>query len=422
MDLIFARKELLDASLDPDVLGASYEEQWQDNLRALAKRALVTAGVNERVPFVLEADGTVDLGLAELFRTFAGQTSGRTTMSSYAHHAMRLIRYASQQGLSIAEIRPAHLTSYRRIRNASGIEPISWNSEAAALKSFFDAAVLLEIRPDNPCNFPTLVWYNKGAQVDPKEPDFITLADFQTFRDMGLAYGRYGLRNVAFANLLLTSGMRLDEGNEYLASWLPDPDLVTNAPGHSLRHKVTPNAAKGHKARFVRITKTAFDDMRMYADLLREDQIAIASEKGKYAKVPPDAFWLNQEGLPMGEIGWGDVFRRATKRTGIKATPKTLRHTCAVYLLSRLLKNSLLSLSDAQDEARKMRGSSKADIYKSIFGDPLRKVQKYLGHKRYETTFIYLDVLGSHQGIDDEALAVFDGVIGTEESYSDVAF
>jgi hypothetical protein len=49
-------------------------------------------------------------------------------------------------------------------------------------------------------------------------------------------------------------------------------------------------------------------------------------------------------------------------------------------------------------------------------------VQKYLGHKSYETTFVYLDVLGSHKGLNDEDLAVFDKVIGAEESYDDVAF
>lgn len=421
MDLIFTRKELLDARLDVEILGAPYEALWHERLSSLSKRALITAGVNDRVPFVLAADGSVDVDLADLFRTFSGQTSGRTTMFSYAQHAIRLVRYLTELGSSVANVGPAQLATYRRMRNASGIEPISWNSEAAALKSLFDAAVLLGLRRDNPCNFPTLIWYNKGAQAEAKEPDFITLAQFQRFRDEGLAFGRYGLRNVAFSNLLLTSGMRLDEGNEYLSEWLPDARVLERAPGQSLKHIITAEAAKGHRSRSVRVSKAAYDSMRMYGNLLRKDQVATAITKCKY-DVAPEKFWLNQEGLPMGEIGWGDVFRRASKRTGIKATPKTLRHTCAVYLLSRLLRNSLMTASEAHDEAQKMRGSSPSDIYKSIFGDPLRKVQKYLGHKSYETTFIYLDILGSHQGIDDDELAVFDKVIGTEEDYSDVAF
>ncbi|MDF2496341.1 hypothetical protein [Sphingomonas sp.] len=123
----------------------------------------------------------------------------------------------------------------------------------------------------------------------------------------------------------------------------------------------------------------------------------------------------------MGEIGWGDVFRQASKRTKIKATPKTLRHTGAVYLLSSLIRKTL-SAAETQREAEKVKGASTPQIYNSIFGDPLRKVQRYLGHARYETTFIYLDVLGSHKGLDDEDLAIFDKVIGTEESYDDVAF
>lgn len=421
MDLIFTRKELLDVDLDPSILGPGCEEAWCNSLRVIAKRALVTAGATDRVPFILCNDGTIDTKLAELFRTFTGQTYGRTTMASYGPHAMRLVRYLAERGLELSSVRPADLAAYRRLRNASGIEAVSWNSEAAALKSFFDAAVLLDIRPDNPCTFPTLVWYNKGGAVDRKAPDFITLADFQRFRDEGLANGRYGLRNAAFANLLLTSGMRLDEGNEYRIEWLPSLTAVRASPGESIKHTITPDAAKGHKGRAVRISKAAYDSMRIYAAVLREEQLSKAIARDKYSE-DPGAFWLNQEGLPMGEIGWGDVFRRATERTGIRATPKTLRHTCAVYLLSRLLTNILSSVAEAQFEAKKIRGSSASYIYSSIFGDPLRKVQKYLGHKHYETTFIYLDILGSHQGIDDEILAVFDHYIGTEEDYADVAF
>lgn len=421
MDLVFTRRELLDERLDNEVLGAPYESLWREQFSSLSKRALVTAGVDDRVPFVLLADGLVDLNLATLFRTFAGQTAGRTTMHSYAQHAIRLVRHLTELGTSVAKVSPAQLAAYRRLRNASGIEPLSWNSEAAALKSFFDAAVLLELRPDNPCNFPTLIWYHKGPQVEPDAPDFITLQQFQQFRDVGLGFGRFGLRNVAFANLLLTSGMRLDEGNDYLTDWLPDVEAIENAPGQSLPHKIRAEAAKGHRSRTVRVSKAAFDSMRMYDTLLRDEQVATALAKGKY-DAAPGKFWLNQEGFPMGKIGWGDVFRRASERSGIKASPKTLRHTCAVYLLSRLLKNSLVSVSEAREEAQKMRGSTPSKIYESVFGDPLRKVQKYLGHKHYETTFTYLDVLGSHQGIDDEALAVFDRVIGTEEGYLDVAF
>ena len=148
--------------------------------------------------------------------------------------------------------------------------------------------------------------------------------------------------------------------------------------------------------------------------------IESAIAEGLY-KEPPSKFWLNQHKLPMGRMGWIDTFNRASVRSGIKATPKTLRHTCAVYLLSRLLKAMLSSIDEARAEAEKIKGHSPTQIFNSIFGDPLRRVQKYLGHKDYDTTFIYLDILGSHDQITDDALAVFDQVISAEEAF-DVEF
>jgi integrase/recombinase XerD len=264
MQLVFTRRDLLNDDLDGSVLGVEFERIWREQHRAIAKRALVTAGVDDRVPFVLQSDGAIDRELSELFRIYAGQTSGRTTMASYGHHAIRFVRWIAGRGLTIASVTPAHLADYRRLRNGSGIESGSWNSEAAAIKSLFDAASITKVRSDNPCKFPTLVWYNGGARIEPKAPDFVTLSQFERFRDEGLGVGCYGLRNVAFANLLLTSGMRLDEANEYRIEWFPTLDVVRNAAGRSIPHQITAEAAKGHRPRKVRISKAALDSMRMY--------------------------------------------------------------------------------------------------------------------------------------------------------------
>lgn len=230
VDLVFTRSELLDVNLPEEVLGKRFEDAWRSTFRAAAKRALVTAGVDDRVSFILAADGTIDSDLTSVLRTFSGQTSGRTTMSSYGLHAVRLIRFLSEQGIGLESVKPADLARYKRFRMGSGIEPISWNSEASALKSFFDAVILEGIRPDNPCSSPVLVWYNRGAQSSRQEPDFITLKQFERFRDEGLAFGRYGLRNIAFANFLLTTAARLDEGNDYGIAELPDLQAVRDIP------------------------------------------------------------------------------------------------------------------------------------------------------------------------------------------------
>jgi site-specific recombinase XerD len=368
VDLVFTRFELLDLDLPEHVLGKRFDDAWRSTFRATARRALVTAGVDDRVPFILANDGTIDTYLTGVLRTFSGQTSGRTTMSSYGRHAVRLIRFLSEQGLDFESVKSTDLARYKRVRMGSGIEPISWNSEASALKSLFDAVILEGYRTDNPCSSPALAGYNRGAQSSREDPDLITLKQFERFRDVGLAFGRYGLRNVAFANFLLTTAARLTEGNEYRIAQLPTRQAVRDTPSRSISYDVSPNAAKGYKGRQVRISKTAVDSMRLYSDLLREDQVARAIESGKYVE-DPGHFWLNQEGLPIGTIGWGDVFRRAEARSGVKATPKTLRHTSAVYLLSSLIRRTL-SASEASREVEKIKGASTPEIYKASSETP----------------------------------------------------
>ena len=416
--LFYVERGLLGAELDPLVCGEPLERAWHGNLRESAQNALTVAGVTNRVPFVIRSDGSLDEATSDLLLLLAGTVPGRTSMESYGRHVFRLLQAMRQQGASIETITSRQLSDYKRRRNADGLKPRSWNTEASVLKSFFDVVILAKVRRDNPCDHKG--WFNSGASVAPEEPDFITLAQFEQFRNEGLAVGQYGLRNVAFANMLLTSGMRLNEGNSFSRIELLEPEQVNRIKGASIKYPVAASSAKGSKPRTVRITKSAYQDMRVYNQTLRDNMIETAIAEGVY-ETPPEDFWLNQSGEPMGRAGWDYVFRAASERSGIKATPKTLRHTCAVYLLSRFLKIMLRAAIDATEEARSMRGRSTGQIFNSIFGDPLRKVQKYLGHAYYETTFIYLDILGSHDQVNDEALAVFDQVISAEEAF-DVAF
>ena len=412
---------MLESALDHRGCPAALEQAWHTSLRESAQRALTILGVTDRVPFVIRSTGEVDQQTSDLLLLFSGEIPGRTSMESYGRHVFRLLQTIRQEGATIESVTKRQLADYKRRRNAEGLKPLSWNAEASALKSFFDMVKnLAELRQDNPCDQKN--WYHSGASMTADEPDFITLAQFEKFRDEGLAFGPYGLRNVAFANMLLTSAMRLNEGNSFIKDQLLTPEAVNRIRGKSIKYKVDRSSAKGSKERFVRISKSAYLSMRVYNESLRASMVEKGLANGIYIDAEePEAFWLNQHNLPIGRMGWEYVFRAASERTGIKATPKTLRHTSAVYLLSRFLKFTTSAAADATEEAKALQGSPPSQIYKSIFGDPLRKVQIYLGHAHYETTFIYLDILGSHHQINDDALAVFDQVISAEEAF-DVTF
>ena len=358
-----------------------------------------------------------DLGSA-ILRTMATQKGGRTTMATYGPHAFRFLADMFGSGVRIEDVTPNHLLQYKARRKSPvdgrAIKPRSWNSEAAALKAMFDAVVLLGIRPDNPCNHPNLGWLDGGASVEPDEPKFITLEQFRRFRDHGLMVRtRSPLRNAAYAETLLTSGMRLYESNRFPRTAMPDQPQA-NA-GRAFTYGVPAPDGKGHRARDVPIGVSAYRRMRDYDRLERGPRLERWGLEGS------SAMWLNQSGEQMGEFGWEAVFRRASELSGVEATPHTLRHTFAVYMLAGLLRIAMASADRVRDEVRHATEGGRTDVYAAIFGDPLRKLQRLLGHKHYETTFIYLEVLGADDRVIDEALSIFDTAFGSEEDYRDLA-
>ena len=121
----------------------------------------------------------------------------------------------------------------------------------------------------------------------------------------------------------------------------------------------------------------------------------------------------------MGIGGWEKVFENASERSGVKVTPHTLRHTFAVYMLCALLRRHHDSMK-IKDDVRRLTEGGRGDVYATIFGDPLRALQRLLGHKHYETTFIYLDILSADDFVIDEALRIFEDTLGSEEDYLDL--
>ena len=422
MEFFFTRAGLLLENIDSDIIGAPFEEVWRGELREVCRKTFVAIGVDDRAPFILRSDLSYDRVGSELFRTQAGQVTGRTTMEGYGRHGFRFLRWIAGRSGGLRAVDVRSVAAYRKQRLAQGVTPRAWNTEAAAVKSLLDAAVVTGTISSNPCAHPNLAWYHHGAEAAPKAPNFVTLAQFKRFRDGGLGTGVYGLRNIAFANMLLTSGMRIAEGNHYPEALLCEA-VIARTPGRrSVPHLVPASVAKGGKLRKTIISRAAVDSMLQYRDILRPDLVERARRAGRMPEDEgPPELWLSQSGLPMTDNAWEWLFRKASAATGIKATPHTLRHTFAVYVLSRLISLTIGSLADAKKEAKRVVAAPHT-IYDSLFGDPLRKVQKLLGHERYDTTFIYLDALGNDDLVTDEALAVFDEVMDAEEDYAGVDF
>ncbi len=275
---------------------------------------------------------------------------------------------------------------------------------------------------------------------------YIDLGRYLLFRDVGLRgrlpdgsedptwRGRHGERNALFAELLITTGLRLTEASSLLLTELPHPA----EPGsRSVPFDLAGPIAKGGRPRRIRIPHRVLRMIADYIDLertvsavrsepavsdplwlmpedrkardaagkrVRLDRLTPRERRRVLVGIPNKAqhalLWLTEGGQPVPPATWEAAFRRACarcRRFGIEmdVTPHTLRHTFAVNMLSMLIREQIGAVFDPQDR----HGAA----YRRILGDPLQKLQHLLGHASVTSTYIYLDSLTEAQELVEAA-------------------
>jgi integrase len=287
---------------------------------------------------------------------------------------------------------------------------------------------------------------------------FVSLEDYRVFRDVGLrgrtvdgaersgARDRNGSRNALFAELLVTTGLRLEEASFLLAfelaallplksrrqAWLQLPMALTKGdrgrsvllPRRLLQELATyvtaerPVAAAKFVARsgwhaiarpiFIRRPVPGAPGVTLCAggaiaiDALTPDErgrLVICADDG--APQEAAALWLTEVGLPVQPNSWEAAFARASRRCTeagqpIRVSPHQLRHTFAVHMLAMLIQHRLRDA--AIDPTTPMEG------YRQLLGDPLQQVQRLLGHASLTTTYVYLDHIATRADTVDAAV------------------
>jgi len=271
--------------------------------------------------------------------------------------------------------------------------------------------------------------------------------DYRIFRDVGLrglapdggerpgARDRNGLRNALFADLLVTTGLRLEEASGLLTAelaaidhddgqtgqlWLRLPPPLTKGdrgrsvlvPRRLLRqiaaYVVVERAAGVAKfaaqcgatklERPIPITRAGLDRMRDVCTPEERCRLILRDEDGTPRE--PAALWLTEVGQPVRPNSWEVIFTRACKRCEengfpLSISPHQLRHTFAVHMLALLIQQRLR-------EAALPAGP--VESYRLMLGDPLQQVQRLLGHASLATTYIYLDHIATRADTVDAAV------------------
>lgn len=419
-------------------------------------------GLDTFVPVILRdgapCDPDLDRFLLDL--PLSGIRS-RHSLRAIGYDLMVWVRFLAQaRGKGVWQAGPPDVAAYHRVRRREDapfrISAASWNRAVASLDRLYRWAERKGLVPTTPFAHRA-VWvrghggrpmrllerneaYERAAWR--AEVPFLTLKDYRAFRDVGLrglqpdgterpgARDRNGVRNALFADLLVTTGLRLEEAACLLAHELPTPGLG----GEHQRWLDLPSGlTKGQRARRVLVPIRVLGELRAYLAVERTGAAAKFAARGGWRSMDrpilicrptagptlalvgggalrvdrltpeerlrliacdtdgtphePLALWLTEVGQPVRPNSWEAIFARATRRCAaagldLRVHPHRLRHTFAVHLLAMLVERRL---REAASSAGAMEG------YRRLLGDPLLQVQRLLGHASVATTQVYLD-------------------------------
>jgi site-specific recombinase XerD len=453
---------------------------------AVLSRALLCverAAVTDGVPFVLDDRGRYDTTLNRFFRTCP--TMGLRSANSLKAYAFDIVtwqrflierRDGKELWRADRDDLAAFHASLRRSAVPYRIAASSWNRMVASLQKLYDWAVEDGLMAASPFGRElTMRRVRGGPRLAPmrivraREPAarssdlrFLDMPHYVLFREVGLRgrrdddtddaawRGRHGERNALFAELLVTTGLRLEEATSLLTLELPPTSRENSgAAQRSIAFRLPASVAKGRKSREIRLSHRWLRRLRDYIDLERpnaidhrrahdprasndgvvvilnhdRERLLIAQERGQPIWVRmdrlspaerrylvmdtdngrPAALWLNESGRPMTPAAWEAVFRRAGVRCralgiDIEVTPRALRHTFATHMLAMLIRAQIGSTSRGHvDEA------SGAAVYRRMIGDPLQKLQRLMGHASLTSTYQYLDTLEESRALVEAA-------------------
>jgi hypothetical protein len=299
-----------------------------------------------------------------------------------------------------------------------------------------------------------LVAAAKARDARPGNVHWLTPRTWRRWIDVGLrGHGAGGVpepgwmarledRNVAFVNVLRSSGLRRSEGGSLLVFEVPQRRLDG---GRYYRGTVGAAVTRSKKIRTFYVASDAIGDVEAYTSSSRVWAVRGAQRAGRYEQVPgmrivtevtrglnpvvhwrdqdgvegqlllsrltvqermllftegrhgvePLWLWLNEQGLPFGPHSWEGVFRTANQRCErVLTPPERLRldphKVYAPYATPHSARHSfalfmLVTLETLMDQRYELTPEERRD-FRQLYGDPWFMVQNLLGHATRETT------------------------------------
>jgi site-specific recombinase XerD len=271
------------------------------------------AGVRERQPFVLGADGCYDVALNRFFRELDGWgVRAANSIAAYARDVMLFCRFLHEcrGGKSIWACDGADLRAYKQVRlrtpGDGQVSVSTWRRSVAALDKWAAWAVYEGLLEQAPFRYvDRTAWTPQGVKQvrvnTESEPDpgsgpvrFVGYEDYLLWRDVGLRgrlpdgrvdpswRGRHEQRNALFADLLIHTGMRLGEAACLLVCEVPGEGVAAERRAGPIH--LGPSVTKRGRARSVFVPVRLVRALNRYVRIERDELVSRVRAGGGYVE------------------------------------------------------------------------------------------------------------------------------------------
>ncbi|MET9507680.1 site-specific integrase [Streptomyces flavidovirens] len=421
--------------------------------------AVARIGLRLGDPVYVRPDGLVDTGLLDFVRSKEFSSLERESKRNYATDIRILLEFLSSRGVSWREATEQDLTDFRDWRcrapeNPQRISGTKWNREAAAFTKLFKWG---KVRP-----LPVDVSRREDRAADSvsSRVSWLTPRTWGLWSDVGLrGHTRTGtaapgwesrteMRNTSFVQLLLSSGLRRQEGGSLLTFEIPTQQL---RHGRYLHGRIAGAVTRSKNTRTFYASADAVGQVEAYVQSERAWAVQRAQERGTYERLPmmrlitgvtrglkstvewvdangvagrqdlswlgwrerqwlflegphgpePAWLWLTEQGLPMAPDRWNAVFRSANLRCEEVLLAEEERKIERRFRLADVRGRSpyatphaarhsyalymLIVLNQLMETRFGLTTAERRD-FALLFGDPWWLVKTLLGHADVEVT------------------------------------
>ena len=408
-------------------------------------------GILEGQPFLLRPDGWPDRDVSAYFASGSFRRLALQTQLSYASDLKVHLSFLASQGVDWRDATVDTFLDFefwrrRDPRNVRRISGAKFARELAACRRFYEWQVRRGVIDRSPVVVDEVQRGNgtvrtavrlRPSNARASRVKWLTPRAYGRWRDVGLGgYGADGLRdgswrgrndvrNVAFADMLWSSGLRLREGATLLSFEVPGSfggsgfirgrlgEAIAKGGGRdfwvsrralrSIEGYVDSTRAAAVRRAQGENRYDALDRVMVASSVTKNRQMVFSNERGVSGRVSLDALsaedrykvfvegdgglepammWLTESGMPMPYDTWKRVFAVANTRctsqgVGIRCHAHMLRHSFALRMLVTLMHRFDQRFGLTPQERRE---------YRTLFGDPYACVQMMLGHRSRETT------------------------------------